>query len=308
MDKTVVSVIVITYNSSQYIGETLDSILNQTYQDIELIISDDCSTDNTISICENWIQKYSTRFRDIKIIAATRNAGIPANCNKGLAACNGDWIKLIAGDDILMEDCIASNLAFVRLQGNEDKLFVVSDMRSFLDWDYQAEEHVSAYNINIFGENIDVKEQYQESLKGFFGNSPTFFVHKKVYEITTYDESYPFMEDYPFVLNALKNGIKIHYLKQETVHYRIRNNSAYNGDSQLIFPNFYLRQRIFDKKERLPNLSFNERMLENTIYYKKMFFDKFKLNSRKKVNIFLYKYSDVLNPFYIYYRLKHIFE
>ncbi|MDR0890977.1 MAG: glycosyltransferase [Endomicrobium sp.] len=49
-----VSVCVITYNSSKYVLETLESIKTQTYQNIELIVSDDCSTDDTVEVCENY--------------------------------------------------------------------------------------------------------------------------------------------------------------------------------------------------------------------------------------------------------------
>lgn len=57
MYNPLVSVIVITYNSAKYVLETLESIRVQSYQNIELIISDDCSKDNTIDICRNWIGK-----------------------------------------------------------------------------------------------------------------------------------------------------------------------------------------------------------------------------------------------------------
>ena len=63
-----VSVIVITYNSSKFVLETLESIYNQTYSNIELIISDDCSSDETINICQNWLYKNKNRFKNIELI------------------------------------------------------------------------------------------------------------------------------------------------------------------------------------------------------------------------------------------------
>lgn len=56
MKNPLVSVIVITYNSSKYVLETLNSVAAQTYDNIELIISDDCSVDNTVEICRNWLK------------------------------------------------------------------------------------------------------------------------------------------------------------------------------------------------------------------------------------------------------------
>ena len=56
-DNLLVSVCVLAYNSSKYILETLNSIKNQTYDTIELIISDDCSTDDTVALCTQWINR-----------------------------------------------------------------------------------------------------------------------------------------------------------------------------------------------------------------------------------------------------------
>ena len=62
MKEPLVSIIVITYNSSKYVLETLESAKAQTYENIELIISDDGSTDDTIKICKNWLEKNQDRF------------------------------------------------------------------------------------------------------------------------------------------------------------------------------------------------------------------------------------------------------
>ncbi len=54
-ENPLVSIIVCTYNSSKYVLETLESAKEQTYQNVELIVSDDCSTDNTVELCRKWI-------------------------------------------------------------------------------------------------------------------------------------------------------------------------------------------------------------------------------------------------------------
>ena len=59
-----VSIIVITYNSSKYVLETLESAKAQTYQNIELIVTDDCSNDNTVEICRKWIEENKERFQE----------------------------------------------------------------------------------------------------------------------------------------------------------------------------------------------------------------------------------------------------
>ena len=62
MNGPLITVAIVTYNSSEFIVETLESIKSQTYHNIELIISDDCSTDTTVELCSNWIKENATHF------------------------------------------------------------------------------------------------------------------------------------------------------------------------------------------------------------------------------------------------------
>ena len=70
-----VSVPVLTYNAAEFVEDTLESIFNQTYQNIELIISDDCSKDTTVALVENWCSqpRVKKRFVEIKIITVPKN-------------------------------------------------------------------------------------------------------------------------------------------------------------------------------------------------------------------------------------------
>ena len=98
-----ISVIVITYNSSATIIETLDSIKRQTYANVEVVVSDDGSKDDTVIKSERWIADNGINGLVVK---AEYNAGVPANVNKGIKASSGNLVKLIAGDDILYDDAI----------------------------------------------------------------------------------------------------------------------------------------------------------------------------------------------------------
>ncbi len=126
-----VSIVVITYNSSKFVLETLESIRKQTYQNIELIISDDCSKDSTIDICRNWIEKNKNRFVKAELITVERNTGIAPNANRGLKVAKGEWIKFIAGDDMLISNCIDELILFIQKNDNLPISFLVHGIIPF---------------------------------------------------------------------------------------------------------------------------------------------------------------------------------
>ena len=109
-----VSVIVTTYNSSRFVLETLESAYRQTYPDIELIVSDDCSTDDTLALCQRWVSEHTGRFRRALCTQTPRNLGIVGNCNHAMAHATGQWLKYIAGDDLLLPNCVERLVAHIR--------------------------------------------------------------------------------------------------------------------------------------------------------------------------------------------------
>lgn len=105
-----VSVIVATFNCAGFVDETLDSVFRQTYQDIELVITDDCSTDNTIGIAKQWIEEHKDRFTHTIITGTQSNSGVTANYNAGLREATGEWVKCLDGDDMLTDSAIEINV------------------------------------------------------------------------------------------------------------------------------------------------------------------------------------------------------
>lgn len=90
-----VSVIVPLYNLANYVGETIESVLNQTMQDFEIIVVDDCSTDNSLQVAREW----AVRDPRIKVIAHPVNLGLPATRNTAIAASEGEFILPLDSDD-----------------------------------------------------------------------------------------------------------------------------------------------------------------------------------------------------------------
>lgn len=115
-----VSVIAICFNHARFVVECLDSIRTQTYQDFELLIVDDCSTDNSVSIIEDWIARHDF---ECKFVAHKVNLGICKTLNEVILLSRGDLICMIATDDrwrkrrieshVNQARCLSSNVAVI---------------------------------------------------------------------------------------------------------------------------------------------------------------------------------------------------
>lgn len=98
-----VSIFIPTYNASVCIEDTLRSVLNQTYQNIEVWVVDDCSTDHTPQILEEWAAKDSR----VKVIRKEKNEGfVPYSWNRVFPLFKGEFTLYMSHDDLLSEDCI----------------------------------------------------------------------------------------------------------------------------------------------------------------------------------------------------------
>jgi alpha-1,3-rhamnosyltransferase len=214
-----VSVIVVSYNSAKYVLETLESVQNQTYPNIELIITDDGSKDDTVAICLAWLQAHAERFVRTKLITVEKNTGIPANCNRGLDASEGEWVKYIAADDTLLPDCISANVE-ICLRSNTEIL--QTNVNYYKDaFDVAHYTGSSKLQDDIFFKTTDPKKQYHIIVYKNKVAAPAVFIKKSVLTaLQGFDESTPLLEDWPFWIKATKNGFGIQASDIVTVNYR----------------------------------------------------------------------------------------
>lgn len=225
-DNPLVSVIVITYNSSRYVIEALESVKAQTWENIELIVSDDGSTDQTVQLCADWIVENKHHFSTTKLITVRHNTGIPANCNRGVLSSTGDWIKMISGDDILIDSAIDDNLAYVRQF--PEASFIASDVREIDENGILIRDKVINEGLVHFSGLPTVQKQIKTySRWPAFLNTPTFFCKREMIEKGIYfDEEFRIYEDMVVVIRALEEGHRLHYMKKTTVAYRVHSNAT----------------------------------------------------------------------------------
>lgn len=229
-----VSIPIVTYNSAEFIIETLESVKAQTYPNIEVIISDDCSTDNTVEICREWIEKNKERFVRTEIIVPKHNTGISANCNRGEAACAGEWIKGIAGDDLLMPNCIQDCLDYVSEHPETEALFGRAEAFG------ASKEECDKWNENISNSSLTLSSEQLLHELLFNGNcicAVSFFYNRHaINELHIHnDERIPMLEDWPKWINMLKAGIKFHYFDRVLVKYRLNGISTSKRSSLKYF-------------------------------------------------------------------------
>ena len=139
-----VSVVILTYNSANFIIDALESVKKQIYPRVEIVISDDGSTDDTCSLAEEWIAKNSASFEMIKLISSFKNRGTCANYNLGVYNSHGEYIKTLDGDDRLANEESISR--FVHFQQHSKLCICISDINIFTDEDRDLKSLRASYD------------------------------------------------------------------------------------------------------------------------------------------------------------------
>ena len=241
-----ISVIVLTYNSRNTIIKTLESIKKQTYDNIEIVVSDDCSTDDTLDVIKKWRnEKYSRK--KMKIVTNEVNTGITANVNRGIKAASGKMVKLIAGDDVLCDKAIEVFYSFYK--NNSHNIVFQSKVQTIDENDLSTNQidDVLEESYHLLSQ-ANQEEQYHNLLLTNYILSPAIGLISKrnLDRIGLFDERFPMMEDYPFFLNLSQKGIKYSLIDEELVKYRISNNSISNTKKTRTFVRFTWSKVKFD--------------------------------------------------------------
>lgn len=290
-----VSIIVITYNSSKYVLETLESAKAQTYKNIELIITDDASQDDTPEVCKKWVVQNKFFFKRVELISSRSNLGVPENCNRGFWASKGKWIKFIAGDDILEVGCIEKNLDYIK--ENNLAQCVHSRVKIYNN-DFKREKLIEISNNKFLNNNkLTAVDQYNILQYGCFIMAPSVFIRRDLLiELNGFDNGFG-IEDWPLWLRITAMGRVISFLEDTTVCYRRHSNSLYNkAHKKALFTDFYKYEEQIHKKLVYPKCKWSVKKIIQYKYLVKKLFVWSGLNKKNAVvslifKILLYPYS-----------------
>jgi glycosyltransferase involved in cell wall biosynthesis len=138
MGSALVSICIPTYNYAEFVGEAIASACSQSYENLEILVSDNCSTDETPSI----VEKLAAHDRRIRYHRNEHNLGMQGNFNRCLELAQGEYIKLLCADDLLMPQCVER---MVEAATRDDNVALVACSREIVD-DRQNRLGVSSYS------------------------------------------------------------------------------------------------------------------------------------------------------------------
>lgn len=245
-----VSIIIPTYNRESLVSESIDSALNQSWPNVEVIVIDDGSTDNTRKVVEKYGGKVRYYYKE--------NGGIGSALNTGIKNMKGRWFKWLSSDDLLTIDAVESLVGFANRTGA---------MTTYSDYDIVdregkfagtfAEHHFSSYY------------EYASALwSRFIGNGSSVLIDRYCFdEVGLFDESLRSAEDYDWWLRAcLLHGYRFFHLPKVTLKYRTHGAQLTSAVSH----NAYLNAEKIRNRVRQDIISVNPAWWETLKSYQKL--------------------------------------
>jgi len=208
-----ISVLLPVYNGEKHLKEAIDSILNQTYKDFELIILDDCSTDNTANIIKSYEDDR------IVYIYNEKNLRIAASLNKGISLARGKYIARMDADDIALPERFQKQYEILEHFPNIDIVNIRFNIMS------ENGENIRNYKYNISPSSDALK--YLIYIDRFICH-PGVMIRAKWYHNFKYNTNDIFynIEDCDLWIRMISNGAICHTIKEPLLHYRINSQSV----------------------------------------------------------------------------------
>lgn len=215
MEQPLVSIVVVSYNHAKYIRENLDSIKAQTYPNIELIVADDASSDNSVKVYEQWLMENDY---PAKKNFHAKNTGLSAMLNECMALVTGRFVKLISADDYLHKDYVTKTVLALETLGH--KYGAVHTNTFSVDEHSNISEGVDFNLLN----DISPEEFKDKLISTNLVSAPSVLMRSDVLRETgEYDET-TIVEDYSRWLKISRKYF-FHYIPDRLVYYRYHGNN-----------------------------------------------------------------------------------
>ena len=239
-----IEIVLATYNGEHYIAEQLDSILQQSYQEFQILVRDDGSTDNTVEILKSYIRRYPEKIR---LFTSKERAGGPAqNFFQLMQSTTANYVMFSDQDDVWfpkkIEVMYKTMLQLEKENGKELPILVFSDYR-IVDEQLQDMDFDSRNN-QIFAYRLDLNYLLVQN----YVTGCTAMINKELYQrVGLYDKAIQ-MHDWWVALIASAMGV-IYHLPQQLMLYRQHENNCVGAVNIKSF--HYRIHKFLDKKTKL---------------------------------------------------------
>lgn len=210
-----VSICIGTYNREKYIEETLKSLFKQSYTNLEFIISDNCSTDNTLNIINSLFKRVNYKH---KIILQEKNIGPHANYNDAIKHAKGDFICLFHSDDIYHENIVEESI--LKLNQDESIGIVFSMQSNLVNENIKSEKNYIIKKNDVCGSYEYYMRYLLNNIKNPFSAPTAVWRREALLDEIPFVERYPDADDLYQSLNTLSKGWNIHINKKNRLFYR----------------------------------------------------------------------------------------
>lgn len=222
-EQPLVSILMPCYNHENFLPDCLDSILGQTYENIELLICDDCSPDGSWTVIESYEARLRQRFARVELMRDQINCGVTKNVNRMLALAKGEFVKTIASDDAMAPDAIREMADFLQANPRIDVVVAngvkVPEEQHYPD--FQGTEKIYASAPDFSSEGFFERVARRNEI-----SAPAAMVRMSVYETYGFYDEAVKVEDYEFWLRVLQHGkARFGFLDKDLLYYRINANS-----------------------------------------------------------------------------------
>lgn len=302
MDDIFLSIIIPAFNSEKYIGKCLESIVNQNYNNYEVIIVNDGSTDNTEKICKNII-KDNNKFKIINKI----NGGVSSARNEALKISTGKYIWFIDSDDYIEKD--AFKIIYEKIDNVDVLAFGYEQI-------YKTKQ---TYKFKERKIDQDKAIKYMFLNKIFIGALWNKVIKREIIEQIRFDERISFGEDLLFQYYTLKSSKKIKIINNILYHYVIRDggickSSDIDKKIQGIYvTDIILKENFDDRKIKnyaiIKYVNINILVLMQYKEYKKNneYYNKLSKNLKKYIKDYIFSKDYIINKIKNLLKLIYIF-
>lgn len=248
-----ISVIIPNYNYSHYLNETVQSVLSQNYSDLECIIVDDGSTDNSREVILE-LEKKDKRVRSV----FKKNGGLSSARNAGIKVAKGDYIAFLDADDLWKPEKLQNQI--VCLQKNKDSNFVFSNYTGFYP-DGRKEDFKHEFG------NPDFFDFIRQNPVA--GSASSVLIAKTIINKTGYfDESLKSTEDHDYWFRCLLQGAKMKFCNHHDVLIRLHESSMSKNLQRMNFYNYTVLKKqteTFPEIEKKKDLATFNRLVREKL-------------------------------------------